>query len=186
MSTTITIHVQGNVLSDDAAVRRLVDALRELGQQHDIHVEWVGRVGRATLTRRTWQPRTYQRRQHPATFAGPDKRTALFGGRRAMDASTNRRGSQPRRVYTYSGTYYGGLRRSAWRGGRRRADVHRDRRVPGIARRGSVYQLFWLHRCAKVTGVFLHMRSRFCPDCGLERTTVHDRRTGAAERRCIK
>lgn len=146
---TVTVNVQ-NMLVDEAAVRRLVAALRELGQQHDIHVEWIGRVGHATLTRRTWQTRTYQRRQHPATFAGPDKR-------------------------------------SAWRGGRRSTDVHRDRRVLGRARRSSTNRpMFWLHSCL-LDGNDLYLHTRFCPNCGLERTTFYDRRrTGASERRRIR
>lgn len=179
---TITVNVHGNVLGDEAAVRRIVEALRELIARKDIHVEWAGEVGCATITphvRQAWQPRTYQRRQHPAPFAGPDRRSGRRGGRRATDWQAERR-QQPRRQITFYGTSYG-LRRSAWRGGRRSTDVHRERRALGISRRAPTIQpMFWLHSCR---GNDLHLHTRFCPDCGLERTTFYDRRTGVAERR---
>lgn len=190
MSTTITIHVQGTVLGDEAAVRRIVEALRELIARKDIHVEWAGEVGCATITphvRQAWQPRTYQRRQHPAPFAGPDRRSGRRGGRRATDWQAERR-QQPRRQNPpYGAAYYGGLCRSAWRGGRRSADLHRDRRALGISRRGpTLHPLFWLHACMYVGSLGLSpLRTRFCPDCGAPRTTANDRRTGAAERRHV-
>lgn len=186
---TVTIHVQGSVLSDAAMVQLIVERVQGVIPSKDIRIERAEEVGyifsHARQAWQLWQPRAHQRRQRPATFAGPDKR-ACRGGRRTTDVQCDQRLTQ-RRQGIYSAEYYGGLRRSAWRGGRRSGDLHRERRFFMPRRSAVANPMFWLHRCAVANrvdnGFVTYLHSRYCPDCGTERTTFYDRRTGAAERR---
>lgn len=158
--TTLTVNVQGSLLNDKATtVKYLIAALKELAQQHDIHVEWIGEVGHATLTKRVWQPRTYERRLYVRPFAGPDKRSAWRGGRRCIDVHRDRRKGQ-RRVWPVT---------------------MGDRRSPGLPRRGHTWKGFWRHLCTLPRMVTLH--TAYCPDCGEGYTTFYDRRRASSERR---
>lgn len=89
---SIAINVPGNVIGDERLVLRIVEELRNICKHNNVDIKWVGSVGHATLTnRQAWQPRTYQRRQRPALFCGPDKRSSWLGGRRATDVHRDRR-----------------------------------------------------------------------------------------------
>lgn len=50
-----------------------------------------------------------------------------------------------------------------------------DRRYNNVRRRPA-YQDRWIHQCTASAGDTVDWASRFCPDCGLRRTTIYDRR----------